>query len=280
MTQFWRLARPSATDYRDVSVNGEVRALHELPVTGCRTCARRRDSRRVLPVDCPPDWRGRPEVTPQPRRDHRVTNAEFAQLRAELAPAVGPLPAALGALEPGDRFQPLLLRVRSRPDVDVLWPELGGFLISERVKTLWESEGVTGVAFARVEYDRVQQSGGSGRRRRMEEPEDLLRDAVAPDSDRWPKFFHVTITGESGLPPGVDPESICSECGRAVVPVSGSTRRIVFEPEMWRGEDVCRLATTAYVIVTDRIKQGLERVSGTNVLFKPANEEVSQGSAV
>jgi hypothetical protein len=90
-----------------------------------------------LPIECPPAWQARPEVTPHPRREHRVTNAEFAKLRAELEPDIGPLPPAVGALEPGDRFQPLLLRVPSRPTADFLWPGVGDLLASDRVRALW-----------------------------------------------------------------------------------------------------------------------------------------------
>jgi hypothetical protein len=129
MTQFWRLAAPASDDYRAVFVNGEVRCEHELPAVGCRTCARLRRSGRVLPVDCPPAWQARPDVTPRPRRDHRVTNAEFAKLRAELESDIGPLPPALGGLEPGDRFQPLLLHV----------------VVTDRVRAALERLSVTNV---------------------------------------------------------------------------------------------------------------------------------------
>lgn len=155
MTQFWRLAPPRRDDYRAVFVNGEVRCDHELPSVGCRTCARLRRSHRVLPIDCPSLWEARPEVTPRPRREHRVTNAELAQLRVELEADVGPLPPGVGAFEPGDRFQPLLLRVPSRPEADVLWPGMGDLLAVERVRAAWEHESFTGAVFSRVEFERV-----------------------------------------------------------------------------------------------------------------------------
>lgn len=281
MPQFWRLTKPTENDYRDALINGEVRATHELPVTGCRTCARRRSSGRVLPVDCPLEWQHRPEVTPQPRREHRVTNAEFSDLRIELTPSLGPLPANFGALEPGDRFQPLLLRIGSRPESDFLWPEVGGFLLSERVKALWEREGVSGVVFSRVQYEPSGQRIATKGRKRRGEPETIPVPATAAaDPSAWPNYYCVTITEESGLPPGVDPATVCPECGRAMIPASGSSRRILFEPSMWRGADVCRLATTALVIVTERVKQGLEHLAATNILFKPADEEVVARSAV
>ena len=274
--QFWRLDAPRQDDYRAIFVNGEARCEHELPTVGCRTCARLRRSGRVLPIDCPPAWQSRREVSPSPRREHRVTNAEFAQLRAELEPAVGPLPAALGGLEPGDRFQPILLRVPSRPTADILWPGVGDLLASERVKALWERESFTGVVFSRAEFERVgRRPATAALRSSGGEPEDALRRIPpAVDTVGLPRYWYATVTGTSELPPGVDAASVCVECGRAVVPAFGSARRILFEPRMWRGEDASLLATTLHVIVTDRVRRALEELGATNVRFLPAELEV------
>jgi hypothetical protein len=274
--QFWRLDAPADDDYRAVFVNGEARCEHELPAVGCRTCGRLRCSGRVLPVDCPPAWESRPAFSPPPRRAHRVADAEFAQIRAELEPAIGPFPAALGGLEPGDRFQPVLLRVPSRPTADLLWPGVGDLLASERVRALWEREGFTGIVFSRAEFERVGRRPATATlRTRGGEPEDVLRRipaAVHPGG--LPRYWYATVAGTSELPPGVDATSVCAECGRAVVPALGSSRRILFESRMWRGEDATLLATTRYVIVTDRVRLALEQLGATNVRFLPAEEEI------
>jgi len=275
MTPFWRLAQPQQDDYRAIFVNGEVRCEHELPTVGCRTCARVRWSGRVLPVDCPPAWRSRPAVSPRPRREHRITNAAFAELRAKLDPDVGPLPSTLGGLEPGDRFQPVLVRVPSRPSADFLWPGVGDLLVSERVRSLWEHEAFTGAVFSRTEFERVgRRAADAALRPRGGEPEGMLRRAVpVADTNDLPRYWFITVTGTSELPPGVDASSVCAECGRAVVPAFGSARRIVFEPRMWRGDDVALLATTLHVIVTDRVRRALEHMGATNVHFLPAEQE-------
>jgi len=275
MTPFWRLTTPAQDDYRAIFVNGEVRCEHELPTVGCRTCARLRSSGRVLPVDCPPTWRSRPEVSPRPRREHRVTNAEFAELRTKLGADVGPLPSTLGDLEPGDRFQPVLIRVPSRPSADFLWPGVGELLVSERVRLLFELEGFTGAVFSRAEFERVgRRAADAALRPRGGEPEGTLRRAVpVADTNGLPRYWYMTITGTSELPPGVETSSVCAECGRAVVPAFGSARRIMFESRMWRGEDVALLATTLHVIVTDRVRRALEDIDATNVQFLPAEQE-------
>ena len=274
MSRFWRLERPHESDYRNVFVNGELRWAHELPATGCRTCARIRRSGRFLPVDCPNEWRTRSDVTPSPRREHRVTNDEFARLREELGPALPSLPKSLGVLQPGDRFQPALLRVPSRPETDFLWPEVGQFLVSERVRAGWVRSGLTGVTFSRVEYARVGQRSSRSplAPRGGAEPEDMLRRIPPDKGEGLQSYFAVTVTGTSGLPPGVDAESICPECDRARGSSNDPARRLVFTPGMWRGEDVTVLATTLYTIVTEKVRQTLEDVGATNVTWSPADE--------
>jgi hypothetical protein len=282
MTQFWRLEAPWADDYRRVFVNGEVRAAHALPDTGCRTCARPRGGDRVLPVDCPAEWRGRPEVTPHPRRQHRVANAEFEALRDAIAPALDPLPPGMAPVERGDRFQPLLLRVPSRPEADFLWPGVGDILVSERVRALWERDGVTGAVFSRVEYERVGRRVPTAALRGGGEPEDALRRLPADVSvPGLPAYYHVTITGESGLPACIDPAWVCAECGRPQVPASarigGALRGLRFDPAMWRGADLCRMRATRYVVVTERVRAGLVALGATNVDFRPAEAEATFG---
>jgi hypothetical protein len=275
MPVFWRLNKPRTSDYRAVFVNGEVRAEHQLPATGCRTCARLRSSYRVLPVDCPASWQGRPEVTPHPKREHRVRVAEFEQLRGELMPLLQPLPTSAAELQPGDRFQPLLLSVPSRPEADFLWPGAGDILVSERVKEAWEQRGFTGGVFSRVVLERVgKRSPRAKLRVGGGEPEDALRRIEAADpGNQSVQYFHLTITGMSGLPPGVDESSICPECERPDIPANDPRRRLVFEPGMWRGEDICILATTLYPVVTGRVKRALEDLGATNVAFAPASQE-------
>lgn len=210
-----------------------------------------------------------------PRREHRITNAEFAELSARLAPALDLLPADMRPLQPGDSFQPLLLRLASTPEADVLWPGVGHLLVSERVRVAFDAEGITGAVFARVAYDRVGTRSASHDLRPRGEPEDVLKRIPArSDTSGLPIYWHVTITQESGLPPGVDPSGVCPECERALVPVDEPARRIVFVPSMWRGADVCQLATTLYVVVTDRVRATLERIGATNVHFQPAEDEV------
>ena len=275
MPSFWRLTPPAEDDYRAVFVNGEVRATHALPTVGCRTCARLRRSRRVLPIDCPDAWRRRSEVVLPPRREYRTTNAQFAELSARLSPALDSLPADMGPLQPGDSFQPLLLRLASTPEVDVLWPGVGHILVSQRVRVALEAAGVTGAMFARIAYDRVGTRSASHELRPRGEPEDVLkRIPERNDTSGLPTYWHVTVTQESGLPPGVDPSSVCPECERALVPVAESARRILFVPSMWRGADVCWLATTLHVVVTDRVRATLERIGATNIHFQSAEDEV------
>jgi len=225
-----------------------------------------------LPFDCPADWQSR--LTPRRGYEYRVTNAEFDAMREELARAVANFPTSLGPLKPGDGFQPVLLKVPSRPKADFLWPPIA-VLVSERVRALCVDEGWTGVVFSRVEYECVgRRSPNAKLRSRGGEPEDMLRRIPAGRAmSEVCGYAHVTVTQKSGLPPGVDPASVCPECGGATL-FKHPKRQLVFEESMWPGDDFCRLATTRYVIITDRVKRALERLEATNVEFQDAAEEV------
>jgi hypothetical protein len=144
------------------------------------------------------------------------------------------------------------------------------------VRALWEREGFTGGVFSRAELERVgRRPATAALRSSGGEPEDVLRRIPpAEDPGGLPRYWYATVTGTSELPPGVDPASVCAECGRAVVPAFGSARRILFESRMWRGQDASLLATTLHVIVTDRVRRALEQLGATNVRFLPAEAEV------
>jgi hypothetical protein len=58
----------------------------------------------------------------------------------------------------------------------------------------------------------------------------------------------------------------CASCGRTSF--DHERRRLVMSPEMWRGDDVFRLATTLWIVVTDAVRRLLEGLGATNVVFR------------
>lgn len=80
------------------------------------------------------------------------------------------------------------------------------------------------------------------------------------------RYYEMNILKESRYPPGGTPKSICVGCGRP--DVDDAIRRIVMTPEMWQGDSIFFLATTLYVIVTDRVKKLLENIRSSNIVFE------------
>jgi hypothetical protein len=147
--------------------------------------------------------------------------------------------------------------------------------VSEVVRDAWIRLGFTGAVFSRVELERVgRRAANAPIRPRGAEPEDRLRHIPAThDLDGLTPYFAVTVISTSGLPPGVETGSICPECERALVPVNDPARRLVFDSTMWRGADITILATTLFMVVTDRVRETLEEMGATNIIFTPAAEE-------
>lgn len=230
----------------------ELRPQHALPAVGCRTCARERRSRRVLPVECPPAWRARSELTLPRHGAHRALNAEFEALRDALTldlPAA--LPRDLLPLQPGDGFAPAVWRAQAIPRTDFRTVQFH-LLVSARVRAALEALRATGVTFAEtVAHPKSREAAAR---------------AVAG-------YAQVSVTATTGLSPGVDPASVCPECHEAVVRPDDGRREFRITPEMWPGgSDVARLATTLLVAVTDRVREAVEALGATGVRFEPADQ--------
>lgn len=207
-----------------------------------------------------------------------MTNAEFAALRDEISGDLPALPDSLGPLQPGDAFQPTLMRIPSWPQADFLWPDgrLGTFLVSERVRELWERMDATGVVFSRVEVERVGRRPASATlRRRGGEPEDAYR-RIPPDDgvETVPVYHMACVTGTTGLPPQIDSARVCPECGRVQAMPEDPAWRWTMTAEMWNGDDVA-LRWPSHpaggTVITDRVKQALEECGATNVSFESAS---------
>lgn len=267
---YWFISAPRVDDHRNVYINGLSRCVHSLPATGC-VCARRKDSGRVLPWDCPDEWIGRAEVTPHKAREHRITSKEFPALRSQLEPLLPPPAAEAAPLQPGDAFQPVLLNLPSTPSHDFLWPSIHGFVVSDRIRKVLESHSVKGVLFCRVEFEKVGRGPASAElNTRGGEPEGQLRKArKQPDTAELPKYWWATILSKTGFPPGTEMVSICEACGEAVIDPQADTRRFEVTERIWPDADFALLRTTRYGLVTDRVKKLIEGAEATNVRFSP-----------
>ncbi|HEX6368951.1 MAG TPA: hypothetical protein VF006_08460 [Longimicrobium sp.] len=207
-----------------------------------------------------------------------MTNAEFAALREEITPALAALPDSLGPVQPGDAFQPTVMRIPSWPEADFLWPDtrLGTFLVSERVLTLWKGMDVTGAVFSRVEFEGVgRRKASAPLRRHGGEPEDAYRRIPAGgELDAVPVYHMVTVTGTTGLPAEIGRGDVCPECARVLTKPNDPGWRWTMTPEMWNGDDVALRwpsHTGGGTVITDRVKEALEEQGVTNVSFELAS---------
>ncbi|HKG90756.1 MAG TPA: hypothetical protein VKA84_02620 [Gemmatimonadaceae bacterium] len=277
---FWWLN--TGYDYEDwqwlLYDNGQqLAAPYVLPLAlACRTCARLPIDERVLPIECPPELRGRPELSPRRGYEHRVRRAEFDQLRAELEPSLaGQIDPALLPLRPGDRFEPLVVRVFGPLQGDVMLLGILTRLVSERVHDAWRALGATGAVFGRVRLElvsrREMQTALSEHDSHRAEVRQLWKGS---DPATLGACYHMFVDAVSNGPPvGVDPAALCPECGELRPGADVSARRVVLEPRMVSGADVLRLRTTGYIAVSDRVKDVLEAMGASGVRFSPADEE-------
>jgi hypothetical protein len=83
-------------------------------------------------------------------------------------------------------------------------------------------------------------------------------------------YHEMIVHAESGLPRGVPHLTICEGCGRSSY--DEDARETAMYPDMWRGAPVFLLATTLWVIVTDEVRQVLQRMKATNVRFVPTTQ--------
>jgi hypothetical protein len=248
---FWRLHHP---DYPSEAaarlVNGELTYPFALPGVRCESCGQTWAGSRPLPFALPEPLRDRAEL----KHPWPIDAAAHRALRAEVLAELRAAGAAIDGLRPGDRFQPATLDVAAPPDADFLWGP-GSVLVADRVKGLLAR--APGLIFAPVTL-RVGRRAHASRRSKGARGSQVMPDPVS--------YHELIVMAESGNPPGVDRVIRCASCGRTSF--DHERRRLVMSPEMWRGDDVFRLATTLWIVVTDAVRRLLEGLGATNVVFR------------
>jgi hypothetical protein len=269
--QFWRLEAPEYdSDYRQTYINGAVEHPFGLPGVRCDVCRQTWGGSRILPFECPASLRGHRNLMerwPIPLDQHRALQRE---IQAELRSAGMAVPA----LRPGDDFQPCYLDIPSRPRADFLWASLGSVLISERIRLLFDSLSIREVSYSPVTLRKV----GKREARRPPpvpstgEPEDMIQEVpLRTRTDSIGSYFELVIHSESGYALGAAPLSVCAGCGRQTFPDTDA--RFVMVDSMWKATDVFFLASTLYIVVTDRVRLALEDARATNVQFRLLAQE-------
>jgi hypothetical protein len=262
--RFWRLEKPHYDDYGAIFVNGVLEHPFGLPGVRCHLCGATWSGTRVLPVDLPPSFRSRTEFC----EGSPIDAVSHERLRSELLSALRQAGSPVDGLRPGDDFQPCYLDIPSFPEFDFLWSSLASVVVSERIRTAFASAGIDGVAFAPVEFRKVGRASASmpAPIPMSGEPEDLLLDLPdARTADRHTSYYEMVVTAESALPRGVSADNTCA-CGR--LQYDNESRELIMRDDMWQGADVFLLATTLWIVVTDRVRSLITELEATNVEFR------------
>ena len=262
---FWRLQQPdSDSDYADTYVNGTLDHPFALPGVKCERCGQTWSGTAILPHELPPELQSLPQL----RNGWPISGREHAELRRRVLDALRAAGAPIAELRVGAIFQPVYLDVPSRPEADFLWSGLGSVVVSERVRDTIAGAALTGCEFVPVIPRKIGKRQATRRPPipRSGEPEDLLaRVEQVRDPSEIPQYYELVVTAQSKYPPGAEPESTCELCGREAY--DADARTLVMKPPMWNGQDVFFLATTLWIIITDRMKALLEPLRPTNVSF-------------
>ncbi len=264
--RFWKLGGAKYNDYKSAYINGELEHPYRLPEIKCDLCNGGNCGEDiVLPYECPPAWKSERFRDPKP-----VSTRQFQRLASELqasVPAKRRLPLSL--IRPGCELQPCFLDIPSKPAADFLWCYIGSVVVSQRIKDLFKELKISGVAFAPVTLRKVGTRSArlSPPIPRSGEPEDIIREVrTVANPNLHCRYYELIVHAQSQRPPGAEPTEVCEACGSLTI--DWRKRRLLMLPQMWTGAEVFCLATTAYILVVDRVRQQLQRLGATNLEFE------------
>jgi hypothetical protein len=263
--KFWRLQEPEyESDYQEAYVNGYLEHPFGLPGVQCDVCGQTWGGSRILPCECPIELRDHARL----KDAWAIPLEEYKTVEDKVLEKLKSGGVQISDLFPGDAFQPCYLDVPSKPRVDFLWASPGSLVVSEKMKRIILEHCPEDVACCNVilrkigkcEADVPAPIPPTG------EPGDII-DEVPVESSvlRVGPYHEICIQKESGWPPGGRPESICPGCKRREV--NQYKREIRMTNEMWKGDQMFFLATTLYVLVTEDLREAMEKIKPTNVIF-------------
>jgi len=263
--KFWQIEAPHyGSDYKSLFINGLIEHPYNLPFVDCDSCGQRFLADHSLPYECPPAFRKKFS------NSEALTIEEFENITEPVRRAVQKIGLRKEVVQPRCFLLPSFLDIPSKPEADFLWPSSSfSPLVTERVRGKLESLKIREIAFAEVTLRKVGKKSpklpapipSTG------EPGDIIGEV---STTRFPKtghtYFELCVYGRSGPPPGRELKSVCSTCGNKDFNWARS-KELVMTESMWTGLDIFVLETTAIILVTDKLKQELQKLRPTNVEF-------------
>lgn len=245
-SKFYRMIHPNYKSMRqEESINGYADHPYGLPGVECSKCGETWSSTKILSYQMPEKLMNMSELnTPgavcedKQNKLQEIILEELDIFKEE-------------RLFPGNEFQPVYLDIPCEPKADFLWSTLGSVLISERILNALNENKISGFANFPVIKRKV---GNRVIKYPFEVPE------ISSN------YFELIITSNSKRPPGADIISICKGCGREEY--DEKSRKIIMKPDMWNGADIFFLNTTLWIIVTEKVKNLIESMKATNIVFE------------
>ncbi len=261
--QFWKLQGTDyVSDYKRSFINGRLEHSYSLPGVQCKVCRQATGDGSVIPYICPASLRKRLS------NPGEVTIEEFDLLAKKVKPAVEKQGLSGSLVQPGCLLQPAFLDIASKPTADFLWPSFSP-LISERIRDKMESLKLRDIAFPEVTMRKVGKKSANltppipstG------EPEDIVNEVSTVKFPRTKsRYFELCVYGRSTPPPGREVLSVCPACGDKTFNWTRGAKLVMTE-SMWTGLEMFVLETTGTILVTDKLKQELQKLRPTNVEF-------------
>ena len=212
--KYWLLREPHFDDYnRGFFVNGQTFHPIYVPFVTCPRCHEAFAWGRVLRFGCPTLVRKALKALKVLHRENGAVDwGDFLEFRKYAEPILREKGHEI-QLQAGDRFQPLVWDVPSRPRQDFFWTR--SLVVSRRAKALFEEHGIRGADFFRVRLGRVGEAESWN-----DFPSDDLTDPIDL-FDRMPLLADPSVVGTfydmdmRNVAPCVVPagEEKCSFCG-------------------------------------------------------------------
>jgi hypothetical protein len=260
--QFWKISEPDYnSDYDHTFINGSLEHPLSIPGVECDHCGQTWGASRILTFECPKGLMKNNKI----KESWPISVEENEQFRKLIKDKIG-----IGdlKLEPGYSFQPSYLDVASKPTFDFLWCSLASVVVSERVKDFFLRTAAHDVAFVKVNKRKI------GKKEpvlpapipKTGEPEDIINEGKLEKNKALVKDYYEMIPNfESKMPLNTKVVSICPKCGREEIDTK--SRLFLMTDSLWNQQAIFFLSTTLFIIITEDIKKGLEKLGVTNVGF-------------
>ena len=235
-----------------------------MPGLDCSVCKKTYGNVHVVPYFCPERFVKHKSLLkkwPIPQDEHLSLQR---QIKEELEASnidTGNFPSIYD-------FQPVHLKLPSRPKSDFLWSTTGGVIVSAKVKALFEQHEISCVEFCLAVIDKV------GKRASIKpipiastgEPEDIIQEVEGElNPAEFGPLYEMVITSVSGRPPGAEVTSQCPACGREEF--DQAKRVLMLTEGMIPPTNVFILATTLHIFVDDKVREIIWKNRLANVEF-------------